>query len=124
MRSAGLGISGHVRRLWGIGWRRRACGGPAQAVKSSPHSRRRNTGDGLWRTGNPFSNNGHSLLTLLLGLMIGFQSDLRFFLQSRSFLSDLDRKFSGILASDRGLMEKLEPKIPAGYKTDQRYRQS
>ena len=65
----------------------------------------------MWRTGNPFSNNGHSLLTLLLGLMIGFQSDLGHFLQARSFLSDLDRKFCGILASDSGLMEKLEPRI-------------
>lgn len=65
----------------------------------------------MWRTGNPFSNNSHSLLTLLLGLMICFQSDLGFFLQSRSFLSDLDRKFCGILASDCRLMEKLEPRI-------------
>jgi hypothetical protein len=43
--------------------------------------------------------------------MICFQSDLRLFLQSRSFLSDLDRKFSGILASDSGFMEKFEPRI-------------
>ena len=118
MRSAGLGTSGHAKRLCGIGWRRRACGGPAQAVKSSPHSRRRNAGDGMWRTGNPFSNNGHNLLTLLLSLMVCFQSDLRFFLQARPLLSDLDRKFCGIFTPDSRFVEKLEPKIPTRYKTD------